>query len=166
EGRLVEAATALDAADAVARDLDAVAVADEVLAARALVSRRRGDSAGAALLLGDLVRARRERGDELGALRAELDLAELEILRGQPAIAAELASAALASSVRRELGHLAARGGAVVAAIDLMELRIEAALPRLEELHEQSALDAGSAAQVAVLLATAREQDRDLRRGS
>jgi hypothetical protein len=156
EGRLVEAVTALDAADAAARDLDAVAVADEVLAARALVARRRGDSTAAAALLQDVVRARRERGDELGALRAELDLAELEIVRGQPAVAAELASAALASSVRRQLGHLAARGGAVVAAIDLIELRLEAALPRLEELHEQRALDAGSAAQVAVLLATAR----------
>lgn len=156
EGRLVEAVTALDAADAAARDLDAVAVADEVLAARALVARRRGDGTTAAAFLQDLVRARRERGDELGALRAELDLAELEILRGQPAVAAELASAALASSVRRELGHLAARGSAVVAAIDLIELRIEAALPRLEELHGQPALDAGSAAQVAVLLATAR----------
>jgi hypothetical protein len=156
EGRLVEAATALDAADAAARDLDAVAVADEVLAARALVARRRGDSTQAATLLHDLVRARRERGDELGALRAELDLAELEILRGQPALAAELASAALASSVRRELGHLAARGGAVVSAIDLMELRLDAALPRLEELHGQQALDASTAAQVAVLLATAR----------
>ncbi|MGE5180899.1 MAG: winged helix-turn-helix domain-containing protein [Acidobacteriota bacterium] len=156
EGRLVEAASALDAADAVARDLDAVAVADEVLAARALVARRRGDAAGSAALLADLVRARRERGDELGALRAELDLAELEILRGQPALAAELASAALASSVRRELGHLAARGGAVVAAIDLMELRLDAALPRLEELHGQPALDASAGASVAVLLATAR----------
>jgi hypothetical protein len=156
EGRLVEAATALDAADTAARDLDAVAVADEVLAARALVARRRGDSAGAAALLHDLVRARRERGDELGALRAELDLAELEIMRGQPALAAELASAALASSVRRELGHLAARGGAVVGAIDLMELRLDAALPRLEELHGQPALDASTAASVAVLLATAR----------
>jgi hypothetical protein len=156
EGRLVEATTALDAADAAARDLDAVAVADEVLAARALVARRRGDSATAATLLQDVVRARRERGDELGALRAELDLAELEILRGQPAVAAELASAAMASSVRRELGHLAARGGAVVAAIDVIELRLEAALPRLEALHGQPALDAASAAQVAVLLATAR----------
>ena len=156
EGRLVEAATALDAADAAARDLDAVAVSDEVLAARALVARRRGDSATAAALLQEVVRARRERGDELGALRAELDLAELEILRGQPAIAAELASAALASCVRRERGHLAARGGAVVAAIDLIELRLEAALPRLEALHGLPALDAGSAAQVAVLLATAR----------
>jgi hypothetical protein len=58
----------------------------------------------------------------------------------------------MASSVRRELGHLAARGGAVVAAIDLMELRLEAALPRLEELHGQPALDAASAAHVAVLL--------------
>lgn len=156
EGRLVEAATALDAADAVARDLDAVAVADEVLAARALVARRRGDSAQAAALLQDLVRARRERGDELGALRAELDLADLEILRGQPALAAELASAALASSVRRELAHLAAHGGAIVGAIDLMELRLDAALPRLEELHGQPALDAATAANVAVLLATAR----------
>jgi hypothetical protein len=156
EGRLVEAATALDAADTAARDLDAVAVADEVLAARALVARRRGDSTQSASLLHDLVRARRERGDELGALRAELDLADLEILRGQPALAAELASAALASSVRRELGHLAARGGAVVSAIDLMELRLDAALPRLEELHGQQALDASTAAHVAVLLATAR----------
>jgi Transcriptional regulatory protein, C terminal/AAA domain (dynein-related subfamily) len=156
EGRLVEAAAALDAADAVARDLDAVAVADEVLAARALVARRRGDAASAAAMLHDLVRARRERGDELGALRAELDLAELEIVRGQPAVAAELASAAMASSVRRELGHLAARGQAVAAAIDLMELRIEAALPRLEELAGQPTLDAAASATVSVLLATAR----------
>lgn len=156
EGRLVEAAAALDAADAAARDLDAVAVADEVLAARALVSRRRGDSQSAATMLHEVVRARRERGDELGALRAELDLAELEIVRGQPALAAELASAALASSVRRELGHLAARGTAVVAAIDLLELRLEAALPALEELHGKPTLDAISAATVAVSLATAR----------
>jgi hypothetical protein len=156
EGRLVEAAAALDAADAAARDLDAVSVADEVLAARALVARRRGDSTLAASLLREVVRARRERGDELGALRAELDLAELEIVRGQPALAAELASAALASSVRRELGHLAARGTAVVAAIDLLELRLEAALPALEELHGKETLDAISAATVAVLLATAR----------
>ncbi len=156
EGRLVEAAAALDAADAAARDLDAVAVADEVLAARALVSRRRGDSLSAATMLQEVVRARRERGDELGALRAELDLAELEIVRGQPAVAAELASAALASSVRRELGHLAARGAAVVAAIDLLELRLDVALPALEELHGKPALDAISAATVAVSLATAR----------
>ncbi|MDB4960272.1 MAG: transcriptional regulator, CadC [Myxococcales bacterium] len=158
EGRLVEAATALDAADAAARDLDAVAVSDEVLAARALVARRRGDSTLSASLLQDVVRARRERGDELGALRAELDLAELEIVRGQPAVASELASAALASSVRRELAHLAARGNAVVAAIDLLEMRLDAALPRLEQLYGQPTLDAASAATVAVLLASARAQ--------
>ena len=156
EGRLVEAVAALDAADTAARDLDAVAVADEVLAARALVARRRGDSGNAAHMLHEVVHARRERGDELGALRAELDLAELEIVRGQPALAAELASAAMASSVRRELAHLAARGAGVIAAIDLLELRLDAALPRLEELHGSPALDAASAAIVAVLLATAR----------
>ncbi|HEY4245035.1 MAG TPA: winged helix-turn-helix domain-containing protein [Kofleriaceae bacterium] len=159
EGRLVEAATALDTADAAARELDAAYVIDEVIAARALVARRRGDAAGAAGLLREVVRARRERGDELGALRAELDLADLELVRGQPSVASELASAALASSVRRELGHLAARGAAVVAAVDLLELRLDAALPRLEDLHSearQASLDAATAAQVAVLLATAR----------
>ncbi len=43
-----------------------------------------------------------------------------------------------------------------MAAIDLLELRLDAALPRLEELHGKPALDASSAATVAVLLATAR----------
>jgi hypothetical protein len=158
EGRLVEATSALEAVAAAARDLDAVTVADEVLVARAVIARRRGDSTAAASLLQDLVRARRERGDELGAVRVELDLAELAIVRGQPALASELASAAGASSVRRALGHLAARASAVVAAIDLMELRLDAALPQLEELHGQPALDAASAANVAVLLAPARGQ--------
>ena len=156
EGRLAEAGAALDAADAAARDLDAVVVADEVASARALVARRRGDATTAAALLQDLVRARRERGDELGALRAELDLAELEILRGQPSVAAELATAAQASSVRRDLGHLAARGAAVTAAIDLLEMRLEQALPRLEQLYAQPALDAAAGASVAVHLAIAR----------
>ena len=63
----------------------------QVAGARALVARRRGDSQAAAQLLQDLVRARRERGDELGALRAELELAELSILRGQPALYARRA---------------------------------------------------------------------------
>ncbi len=156
EGRIAEATAALDAAEALAREVDAVTVSDEVLAARALVARRRGDGAGAAMMLAGLVRSRRSRGDELGALRAELDYAELEIVRGQPALAAELASAALASSVRRELGHLAARGAVVIAAIDVLELRLEAAVPKLQELHGQLALDAASAATAAVWLATAR----------
>ncbi len=64
EGRLAEAGAALDAAAVAARDLDAVAVADEVASARALVARRRGDATTAAALLEDVVRARRERGDE------------------------------------------------------------------------------------------------------
>ncbi len=156
EGRIAEATAALDAAEALAREVDAVTVSDEVLAARALVARRRGDGAGAAVMLAGLVRARRSRGDELGALRAELDYAELEIVRGQPSLAAELASAALASSVRRELGHLAARGAVVIAAIDVIELRLDAAIPKLQELHGQLALDAASAATAAVWLATAR----------
>ena len=156
EGRLVEAAASLDAAEVVGRELDAVAVADEISIARALVARRRGDSTTAASVLHDLVRARRDRGDELGALRAELELAELELVRGQPSLAAELASAATASSVRRDLAHLAARGTAVIAAIDLLENRIDVALQELTALHGQPTLDASAAANVAVWLATAR----------
>ena len=94
------------------------------------------------------MRARRERGDELGALRAELDLAELEIRARPPALAAELAQAALGSSVAASSATSPRAAELCVAAIDLLELRLDAALPRLEELHGQPALDAPSAAPV------------------
>lgn len=152
EGRLSEAGAALDSATALARDLDSMAAADEIRRVTALLAQRRGDNDGAEAALRALVHSRRVRGDELGALRSELELAELEILRGRPAGAAELATAVATSAHRRKLEHLAARAELVMAAADLLEHRVEAAKARLADVST-NALDVASLARWEVFTA-------------
>jgi Transcriptional regulatory protein, C terminal/AAA domain len=154
EGRLSEAAAALDAATLLARDLDSMAAADEIRRVTALLAQRRGDNEAAEAGLRALVHSRRGRGDELGALRSELELAELEILRGRPSGAVELASAVATSAHRRKLSHLAARADLVIAATDLLEHRVEAAKNRLAEVAT-NALDVASLARWEVYTAHA-----------
>lgn len=154
EGRLSEASAALDAATLLARDLDSMAAADEIRRVSALLAQRRGDNEAAEAGLRALVHSRRGRGDELGALRSELELAELEILRGRPAGAVELASAVATSAHRRKLNHLAARAELVMAATDLLEHRVEAAKNRLNEVAT-NALDVASLARCEVFSANA-----------
>lgn len=154
EGRLSEASAALDAATLLARDLDSMAAADEIRRVSALLAQRRGDNEAAEAGLRALVHSRRGRGDELGALRSELELAELEILRGRPAGAVELASAVATSAHRRKLAHLAARAELVMAATDLLEHRVEAAKNRLAEVS-LNALDVASLARCEVFSANA-----------
>jgi hypothetical protein len=156
EGRVTEASAALEAGDAIARELDAIGAIDELRIARAQVAIRRGDTEAAVLELRDLVASRRSLGDEIGALRAELELAELLAVRGEMALAAELASAAHATASRRRLDHLTARAAVVLAWIDLAEVRVEAARESLERLVGAGALDAASAARAEALLAEAR----------
>jgi hypothetical protein len=156
EGRVTEASAALEAGDAIARDLDAIGVIDELRIARAQVAVRRGDTDSAVVSLRDLVASRRSLGDEIGALRAEVELAELLATRGEMALAAELASAAHATASRRRLDHLTARAAVVLAWIDLAEVRIDAARDALERLVGAGALDAASAARAEALLAEAR----------
>ncbi len=152
EGRLSEAAAAIEAATLLARDLDSMAAADEIRRVTALLAQRRGDNEAAEAGLRALVHSRRGRGDELGALRSELELAELEILRGRPAGAVELASAVATSAHRRKLSHLAARADLVMAATDLLEHHVEAAKNRLAEVAT-NALDVASLARWEVFTA-------------
>ncbi len=156
EGRLSEAAAALDAALAAAREVDAVAAADEVRASRAQLAVRRGDTDTAVAILRDLVAGRRARGDELGAMNSEIDLAEVLVRRGEIVLAAELAGAAHGSATRRGLGHLAARAELVLALIDVAEVRLENAVPVLERLSLSLALDAHRRGVAAVSAAEAR----------
>ena len=160
EGRVTEAVAALDAGEAIARDLDSMPVIDELRIARAQVAVRRGDTEAAAVALRDLVASRRALGDEIGALRAEVELAELLAARGEMALAAELASAASASASRRRLDHVTARAQVVLASIDLAEVRVDAAREALERLlghgSGRSALDAATVARAEALLAEAR----------
>jgi hypothetical protein len=156
EGRLGEARQALDSAEAAAREIDAVVIADEVRACRAQVAVRRGDTESAVVILRDQVAARRGRGDELGALGAEIELAEVLVRRGDAVLAAEAAQAALGSAHRKKLGHLAARAELVLATIDLLEMRVDAARVAFERLSQTAALDAPRRATAQVLAAEAR----------
>lgn len=156
QGRLGEAQTALDAAEASAREVDAVAVADELRRSRAQVAMRRGDTNAAVAIARSLVASRRARGDELAALISEVELAEMLVRRGEVVAAAELASAVHGSASRRKLGLLVARAELAMATIDLLEYRVDAAQVTLERLAASPSLDAGSRAQAAVLAAEAR----------
>ncbi len=156
EGRLGEAKAALDAAEAAAREVDAVAVADELRRSRALVAMRRGDTIAAVALARSLVQSRRSRGDELAALISEVELAEMLVRRGDVVAAAELAAAAHGSASRRKLGLLVARAELSLATIDLLEHRVDAAQVTLDRLALSPALDAWSRASAAVSAAEAR----------
>jgi hypothetical protein len=123
EGRLREAEAILDQAERSACDGDAGGVADEVRTMRALVRAARGELGDGCQVLIELVQARRARGDELAALRSEIDLADLYERRGELRAAAELASAAAEAARRLELDALARRGDDIAAAVEVAAWR-------------------------------------------
>lgn len=156
EGRLAEARAALDDVRRRAGSLDAVAVAEELTASRIALDALRGDRDGAIARQHALVRARRARGDELGALVAELDAAELELGRGDIARAAELAHAARGPLTRARLTALAERAELILAAVDLAEVRLDRARPVLDRLATSTALPTRARIRAAQLAAEAR----------
>jgi len=156
EGRLAEARAALEDARGRAGGLDAIAIAEEVGASRAVIDALRGECAAAAARLTAITLARRARGDELGALRAELATAELELRRGDIARASELASAARGPLVRLHLTALAERAELILAAADLAEVRLDRARATLERLAVSTALPTGDRIRATQLAAEAR----------
>ena len=156
EGRLGEARTTLDEAMARTRGLDAIPVVEQVNESRAALDLMRGDCEAAVRRLGGTVSARRGRGDELGALLAEVALAEVEIRRGDLARAAELATAGRSQATRLGFLALADRAAVVLAAVDLGEMRLERARDALDRLSASPALSASAACRVAQLVAEVR----------
>ncbi len=156
EGRLGEARVTLDEAMARTRGLDAVPVVEQVNESRAALDMVRGDCETAVRRLGATVAARRSRGDELGALVAEIALAEVEIRRGDLARAAELATAGRAQATRMGFAALADRASVVLAAVDLGEMRLERAREALDRLASSVTLTAVAACRVAQLAAETR----------
>jgi hypothetical protein len=153
EDRLAEAAEALARAEAVARQGDAGALRLEIGHAQALLRARRGALGGAAAALADLTAERRSLGDELGALRVELDRAWIEARRGEELVAGELATAADRAARALGLAGLAARARLVHAALDVAALRVGEARAVLAELAGAAAGDAWLARERAILLA-------------
>ncbi|MBK9030869.1 MAG: winged helix-turn-helix domain-containing protein [Myxococcales bacterium] len=156
EGRLAEARAALDDARARAASLDSIAVAEEVAGSRIALDALRGDCEGAVARGNAITRARRARGDELGALMAELDTADIELRRGDVARAAELAHAARGPLTRARLTALSERAELLLAAVDLAEVRLDRARPVLDRLAVSTALPARARVRAAQLAAEAR----------
>ena len=123
EGRLSDAEAALAEAETAARECDEVAIAEELRRRRAVVDARRG----------------RQRGDEIGALRAEIDLASVLERRGHVATAAETAAACAQSASRRGLLGYAVEARSIAAAVDASELRLDEAAEQLSGIVADAA---------------------------
>lgn len=142
EGRLSEAEKSIAEAEQAAREVDAAVVADEVRQVGARITARRGDLLRATAVLEQLVSLRRMRGDEIGALRCELDLAAVLVRRGELAAASELAAACRQAAAGRKLAAIEARASVIAAAIDVAELRLDSARMELATVLEGAACDA------------------------
>lgn len=158
EGRLAEAEAALAEAECAAREVDAALVADEVRLCRSLVAVHRGELQQASETLRALLVARRQRGDEIGALRAELELGRVLLRRGKILRAAEIAAACRASALRRGLRGLVLAAELIDAAIDAAEMRLDRARDRLQAIADDRAADAELRAEAAQLLGVVRAQ--------
>lgn len=134
EGRLEEAYKVIAAAEASARNVDAVMIADDVRRARALIESRAGGNERAERELRALVADVRARGDEIGALRAELDLADVLLRCGKIREAANLAETVKTGAEPRGLARLVIRAELVIAAVELEELRVGDAVARLSSV--------------------------------
>ena len=155
EGRLREAAAVLEEAERAACDADAAGVADEVSLVRARLAAAAGDLLGAAARLEALCRARRGRGDELGALRGELELAAVMERRGELLVAAELAGAVRAEADRLGLAALARRGDEIMARADAAACRAAGEVAGGCERHAIAARAARGESHAALALARA-----------
>lgn len=161
QGRLRGAEDLLERAARTARAAGATSAADEIHLCRSRVALLRGDLGRAATELRTLVRSHRRRGDEVGALTAEVELAWALARQGEMAAAAELASACRSAAERAGLHGLRARAGLVEAAIDTAELRHDTARPAIEALLADPGADAETRAEAARLLARARAASGD-----
>jgi hypothetical protein len=151
EDRLAEAEAALASATRAAVDGDAGAIRLELVHVGALIRARRGGLGAAADALARLVAERRGLGDELGALRAEIDRAAVEARRGQELVAGELAAAAARTATALGLGALAARASLILAALDVTALRNDEARAQLDALADAAASDAALARERSIL---------------
>ena len=154
EGRVSEATDVLIAATSRGAEIDAVSVSAELEREAIHLLTRRGELGLASSKLSDVVMNHRARGDERGALSAEVELAEVLLQRGEVTRASERASAVSVAAGRRHLGHLSARAALVHVAIELSDLRLDAVRVSLANIAASPALlDANSIGRATVLAA-------------
>lgn len=135
EGRHGEAATFRPRVEAAIAEVDSVPLRDELIRCDALRCSRVGNSTTAAEILAELVAGARSRGDEVSALRAELDMALVLLEASDLRKSAEIVATAGKTARQSGLGALVAQSSVILAGILLQELRLDAAQKALDSVE-------------------------------
>ncbi len=158
EGRVGEAEKLRHAAEQVARDQAATAVVIEAEECRTILLAMAGELADAQARFTALVERMRAAGDEVGAVRLEIEQAFWLTESGQLSQAATLVTAAQNQCLTYGLHGLVARARLIIATVDLLQYRGDEAAQALRELVASEAADGATRnAAIALLAATTGE---------
>ncbi len=125
ESRFREAQPLREQAEHAVREADSTPLREELERLAALTACTIGDAREASETLRSVIAASRLRGDEIGALRADLELAQSFVAVGELGSAAETAAAAGTTAKRYGLRSMAAQADLIHAQVGLAELRID-----------------------------------------
>ncbi len=124
EERFAEALKLKEKAEAIVSELDSIPLRDELARCEAMTESKMGSADAAASLLGGIVDKARRRGDEVSALRTELELAFVLANAGRLRAAVEIVTAASVAASRTQMVALVAQAKLINASISLKEMRI------------------------------------------
>jgi hypothetical protein len=134
EQRFSEASKLREQVECAVAEVDCVPLRDELARCEALVEARVGDANVAIENLRHNISAARLRGDEIGALRTEIELCSILVNAGDLASAAVVAHSVSTTAHRFSLHGLAARAELVSVCVAVAELRIDLASEQLEAI--------------------------------
>lgn len=134
EQRFSEASKLREQVEDAVAEVDCVPLRNELARCEALVEARVGDASLAIENLRHHVSAARLRGDELGALRTEIELCGILVDAGDLASAAAIAHSVSTTAHRFSLHGMAARAELMSVRVAVSELRIDLASEQLEAI--------------------------------
>ncbi len=134
EERFSEASKLRTRVEQAVAEVDCVPLRDELARCEALVEARVGDANVAIENLRHHVSAARLRGDEMGALRSEIELCGILVDSGAIASAAVIAHSVSTTAHRFSLHGMAARAELMSVRVAVAELRIDLAAEQLESI--------------------------------
>ncbi|MBL4637142.1 MAG: hypothetical protein JKY56_25030 [Kofleriaceae bacterium] len=132
EGRYSEAANFRPQVESAIAEVDSIPLRDELVRCDAIRYLRIGNSQVASDILRDIVASARSRGDEVSALRAELDLALVLLEACDLRQTSEIVAATTRTASQSGLHALVAQASVILAGVLLKELRLESAQDALD----------------------------------
>ncbi len=127
EGRYSEAANFRPQVESAIAEVDSIPLRDELVRCDAIRHMRIGNSQVASEILREIVASARSRGDEVSALRAELDLALVLLEASDLRQTSEIVAATSRTARHSGLHALVAQASVILAGVLLKELRLDSA---------------------------------------